>query len=136
MKYDYLEIVDEVVMNAFEEGFSIPTQELWDMYAVKSRLELYGYKEEGRYYLNDLGIRYVMYGCSKGLKAKVQRQEDVEQLSIETQSFTKKRQRWMFRFAVASFILSILSILSQIGLLSKTSQWLSDLAQWICSTLS
>lgn len=87
MKDDYLEIVDEVVMNAFEKGFSIPTQELWDMYAVKSRLELYGYKEEGRYYLNDLGVRYVMDGCSEGIKRKQVKDEYINDLNIEA---TKK----------------------------------------------
>lgn len=136
MKEDYLIKVDEVVVRAFNEGVIAIGKDVWEDYAIRHRLLLYGEIRDNYYSLNDLGIRYVMYGCSKGLKAKVQRQEDVEQLSIETQSFTKKRQRWMFRFAVASFILSILSILSQIGLLSKTSQWLSDLAQWICSTLS
>lgn len=136
MKEDYLIKVDEVVVRAFNEGVIAIGKDVWEDYAIRHRLLLYGEIRDNYYSLNELGIRYVMEGCSKGLKDKVQRQEDIERLSIETQSFTKKRQRWMFRFAVASFILSILSILSQIGLLSKTSQWLSDLAQWICSTLS
>lgn len=135
MKEEYLIKVDEIVMKAFDEGVITIRDELWEEYAVRHRLLLYGDVKDGYYSLNELGIRYVMKGCSKGLKEKIQRQEDIERLEIETQSFTKRKQKWIFRFAVSSFILSILSILAQVGLLSKTLQWISDLTQWIWSIL-
>lgn len=135
MKDGYLIKVDEIVMKSFNEGVITIREELWEEYAIRHRLLLYGDVKDGYYSLNELGIKYVIEGCSKGLKEKIQRQEDIERLEIETQSFTKRRQKWIFRFAVASFILSILSILAQVGLLSKTLQWISDLVQWICSIL-
>lgn len=135
MKENYLIIVDKVVMNAFNKGAIAIRNEEWEDYAIRHRLLLYGEIRDNYYSLNELGIRYVMEGCSKGMKEKVQRQENIERLEIETQSFTERKQKWIFRFAVSSFILSILSILAQVGLLSKTLQWISDLVQWICCIL-
>lgn len=132
---DYLQIVDNVVMKAYSEGFATPKKELWDKYAIKYRLSSYGYLDEGRYYLNENGINYAISGCSKGLKERYDRQCEIERLSIETQSFTKRKQKWTYRFSISSFVLSILSILSQVGLLSEMLQWISDLAQWICCIL-
>jgi hypothetical protein len=135
MEENYLIIVDKVVMNAFNKGAIAIRNEEWEDYAIRHRLLLYGEIRDNYYSLNELGIRYVMEGCSKGMKEKVQRQENIERLEIETQSFTKRKQKWIFRFAVSSFILSILSILAQVGLLSKTLQLISDLVQWICCIL-
>lgn len=135
MEENYLIIVDKVVMNAFNEGAIAIRNVEWEDYAIRHRLLLYGEIRDNYYSLNELGIRYVMEGCSKGMKEKVHRQENIERLEIETQSFTERKQKWIFRFAVSSFILSILSILAQVGLLSKTLQWISDLVQWICCIL-
>lgn len=133
----YIEIVDNVVMMAYAEGFTMPKKEVWDMYAVKSRLNAYGYTDnEGRYFLNEKGMEYVLSGCNEGIKAKIKRQEEIELLDIETKKFTKKKQKWTFRFAVISLVISLISILTQVGLLSKILQWISDLAQWICYILS
>ena len=135
MEEDYLIKVDEVVMGAFKGGVVAIRKEVWEDYAIRHRLLLYGEIRDNYYSLNELGIRYVMEGCSKGLKEKIRRQENIERLSIETQSFTKDKQVWVYRFAVVSFVLSILSILSQIGLLSMILQWIPDLAQWISSII-
>jgi hypothetical protein len=59
--------------------------------AIRHRLLLYGEIKDGYYSLNEFGIRYVMEGCSNGLKDKIKRQEEIERLEIETQSFTKKK---------------------------------------------
>lgn len=99
MKEEYLILVDEIVIEAFDKGVITISKELWAEYAIRHRLLLYGDVKDGYYSLNELGIRYVMEGCSKGLKEKIQRQENIEQLEIETQSFTKRKQEWTFWMA-------------------------------------
>jgi hypothetical protein len=76
-----------------------------------------------------------MSGCSIGVNQRLERQKEIELLDIETKTFTKKKQKWVFRFAIVSFVLSILSILSQVGLLAMILQWISKIAQWICCML-
>ena len=99
MKEEYLILVDEIVIEAFDKGVITISKEIWAEYAIRHRLLLYGDVKDGYYSLNELGIRYVMEGCSKGLKEKIQRQENIEQLEIETQSFTKRKQEWTFWMA-------------------------------------
>lgn len=85
---DYLQIVDHVVMEAYSEGFAIPKNEVWNIYAVKHRLMIYGKVEvDGRYYLNEFGLMYVLNGCSEGLKRKQIKDEYIDDLNIEA---TKK----------------------------------------------
>ena len=133
---EYIEIVDNVVKKAYTEGFAIPKKDVWELYAVRYRLNILGYTdEEGRYFLNERGMEYEMNGCSKGMKDKIERIKVIELLDIETKKFTKKKQKWTFRLAVMSLAISIISILSQVGLLSKILQWISDLIQWISCTL-
>ena len=104
----YIELVDNVVMVAYTEGFTIPKKEVWDMYAVKCRLNAYGYTDnEGRYFLNEKGMEYALSGCNEGIKAKIKRQEEIELLDIETKKFTKKKQKWTFWIAVVGCVLSI-----------------------------
>ena len=99
MKEEYLILVDEIVIEAFDKGVITISKEIWAEYAIRHRLLLYGDVKDGYYSLNELGIRYVMEGCSKGLKEKIQRQDNIEQLEIETQSFTKRKQEWTFWMA-------------------------------------
>lgn len=134
MGKNYLDIVDKVIVNAFEEGFATPPNSLWDNYAIKARLELYGYKEEQRYYLNELGIRYVMDGCSKGLKDKVQRQEEIERLDIDNKSFTKSKQSMIYWMSVVSFFISILAFFGGYEVLQGLLLWLSNLVELLCSS--
>jgi hypothetical protein len=99
MKGEYLNTVDKVIMKAFDEGVIVIEKELWEDYAIRHRLLLYGEIKDGYYSLNEFGIRYVMEGCSNGLKDKIKRQEEIERLEIETQSFTKKKQKYTFWMA-------------------------------------
>jgi hypothetical protein len=102
---------------------------------VENRLRIFGEWIDGVYYLNSKGIEYAMSGCSIGVNQRLERQKEIELLDIETKTFTKKKQKWVFRFAIVSFVLSILSILSQVGLLAMILQWISKIAQWICCML-
>lgn len=88
----YIEIVDNVVMIAYAEGFTMPRKEVWDMYAVKCRLNAYGYTDnEGKYFLNEKGKEYALSGCNEGIKAKIKRQEEIELLDIETKKVYEEK---------------------------------------------
>lgn len=97
---NYLKIIDTVVFMAYNNGFCTPRKDVWDNYAVKERLMLYGYSDdEGRYFLNERGLEYVLNGLSRGAYDRIRRQDEMERLEIETQSFTKKKQKYTFWMA-------------------------------------
>jgi hypothetical protein len=87
MKDDYLIKVDEIVMEAFYEGVIAIGKDVWEDYAIRYRLLLYGEIRDNYYSLNELGIRYVMDGCSEGIKRKQVKDEYINDLNIEA---TKK----------------------------------------------
>lgn len=87
MKEDYLIKVDEVVVRAFNEGVIAIGKAVWEDYAIRHRLLLYGEIKDNLYSLNELGIRYVMEGCSEGIKRKQAKDEYINDLNIEA---TKK----------------------------------------------
>ena len=87
MKEDYLIKVDEVVVRAFNEGVIAIGKDVWEDYAIRHRLLLYGEIKDNLYSLNELGIRYVMEGCSEGIKRKQAKDEYINDLNIEA---TKK----------------------------------------------
>lgn len=133
MSKESLDIADSIIMDAFSEGMSIKSTQ--NNKVVENRLRIFGEWIDGVYYLNSKGIEYAMSGCSIGINKRLKRQNEIELLDIETKTFTKKKQKWVFRFAIVSFVLSILSILSQVGLLAMILQWISKIAQWICCML-
>lgn len=133
MSKESLDIADSIIMDAFSEGMSIKSTQ--NNKVVENRLRIFGEWIDGAYYLNSKGIEYAMSGCSIGVNQRLERQKEIELLDIETKTFTKKKQKWVFRFAIVSFVLSILSILSQVGLLAMILQWISKIAQWICCML-
>jgi hypothetical protein len=133
MSKESLDIADSIIMDAFSEGMSIKSTQ--NNKVVENRLRIFGEWIDGVYYLNSKGIEYAMSGCSIGVNQRLERQKEIELLDIETKTFTKKKQKWVFRFAIVSFVLSILSILSQVGLLAMILQWISKIAQWICCML-
>lgn len=129
MSKESLDIADSIIMDAFSEGMSIKSTQ--NNKVVENRLRIFGEWIDGVYYLNSKGIEYAMSGCSIGINQRLKRQKEIELLDIEMKTFTKKKQKWVFRFAIVSFVLSILSILSQVGLLAMILQWISKIAQWI-----
>ena len=133
MSKESLDIADSIIMDAFSEGMSIKSTQ--NNKVVENRLRIFGEWIDGVYYLNSKGIEYAMSGCSIGINQRLKRQKEIELLDIEMKTFTKKKQKWVFRFAIVSFVLSILSILSQVGLLAMILQWISKIAQWICCML-
>jgi hypothetical protein len=133
MSKESLDIADNIIMDAFSEGMSIKSTQ--NNKVVENRLRIFGEWIDGVYYLNSKGIEYAMSGCSIGVNQRLERQKEIELLDIETKTFTKKKQKWVFRFAIVSLVLSILSILSQVGLLAMILQWISKIAQWICCML-
>lgn len=135
MKDDYLDIVDEVVMKAFRNGCCIPKKEVWDIYAVKYRLNTYGeVSNDGRYYLNERGMEYVLSGCSDGIRDKIKRQEEIERLDIQTKSFTERKQSKTYWMSVISFWISILAFFGGYEVLLDLLSWLSNLVESLCSS--
>lgn len=111
MKDDYLEVVDEVVMLAFTKGFAMPKKELWNYYAIRHRLNCYGETDnEGRYYLNEAGLRYAMNGCSKGIEDSIERAKKIDNLTIKIQSFSANRQNIAFWLSIIAGIVSLIGI--------------------------
>lgn len=97
---DYLKTIDTVVFMAYNNGFCIPRKDLWDYYAIKEKFLMYGYTDEdGRYFLNEKGLEYARNGLSQGIQDRIKRQEEIERLEIETQSFIKKKQEYTFWMA-------------------------------------
>lgn len=133
MSKESLDIADSIIMDAFSEGMSIKSTQ--NNKVVENRLRIFGEWIDGVYYLNSKGVEYAMSGCSIGINQRLKRQKEIELLDIEMKTFTKKKQKWVFRFAIVSFVLSILSILSQVGLLAMILQWISKIVQWICCML-
>ena len=133
MSKESLDIADSIIMDAFSEGMSIKSTQ--NNKVVENRLRIFVEWIDGVYYLNSNGIEYAMSSCSIGVNQRLERQKEIELLDIETKTFTKKKQKWVFRFAIVSFVLSILSILSQVGLLAMILQWISKIEEWICCML-
>lgn len=134
MKTDYIDIVDKIVMKAFIEGLATPSEDVWSRYAVKARLELYGYREGQNYYLNELGIRYALNGYSKGIKERVKAQEELERLDFETKAFTKDKQRKLYWFSNISFWISILAFFGGFEALLDLLSWLLGLIESLCNS--
>ena len=134
MKIDYIDIVDKIVMKAFIEGIATPSDDIWSIYAVKARLELYGYREVQNYYLNEIGIRYALNGCSKGIKERIKVKEDIERLDFETKTFTKDKQRKLYWFSNISFWMSILAFFGGFEALRDLLSWLLGLIESLCNS--
>lgn len=121
---DYLKTVDVVVFMAYNNGFCVPRKDLWDYYAIKEKLLMYGYTDEdGRYFLNEKGLEYARNGLSQGIQDRIKRQEEIERLEIETQSFIKKKQEYTFwmatiggGIAIVQAIVSIIKLMISVDI--------------------
>lgn len=130
-----LKTVDVVVFMAYNNGFCVPRKDLWDYYAIKERLLMYGYTDEdGRYFLNEKGLEYARNGLSQGIQDRIKRQEEIERLDIQTKSFTRNKQRLLFFFSVTSFVLSILAFLNEFGVFKVIGKELSETLKLICNS--
>lgn len=68
---EFIKVVDAIVKEAYMNGFSTDFSKYMDWYAVKGRLELYGSIIDDKYYLNELGLKYAMDGCSEGIERRL-----------------------------------------------------------------
>lgn len=109
MSKESVEKADAIVMEALVNGYASPS--LDDNMVIKSRLKLFGYWENGLYFLNERGMEYAMKGCSKGIAARIQQQDNLERLNIDIQSFLKENQKSTHRLVVASFIVSFIALI-------------------------
>jgi len=107
MKMDYLEIVDRIVLEAYEKGFAeIPT-EAWRDVRVRNKLKLYGRENAvGQYLLNQLGESYAMQGCSKGIKEQMDIEKRIQALELKTKSFSAEKQKLSFWVSIFSAIIT------------------------------
>lgn len=104
-----LDRADEIIMNAFKEGMSI--MDVGDNLVVKHRLSLFGDWINGAYYLNERGFDYALNGCRKGLLENMERLKKIDNLTIETQSFSAKRQNISFWLSIIAGISSFIGII-------------------------
>lgn len=118
---DYLEIVDRIVLEAYEKGFAeIPT-EAWNDVRVRNKLKIYGKENAvGQYLLNQLGESYAMQGCSKGIREQMDIEKRLQSLELRLQSFTEKKQKRLYIYTTITFILSILAFVKDyISIIAK-----------------
>lgn len=90
-KKEFSEIVDAVIKEAYINGFSLDFSKYMNLYAVKGRLGLYGSIVDDRYYLNELGLKYAMDGCSEGIERRLQLES--YQAAIEMKVITEEANR-------------------------------------------
>lgn len=119
----FIDIVDRIVMDAYTGGFSILHHSYADRLDVKGRLAVYGYVDDGKYYLNALGVEYAMKGCSAGIDSRLrleredgQLEHEERRLNIECSRQSIKDARWSKRISILSFIVALVSAI--VGLLS------------------
>lgn len=105
----YLQIVDSVMIEAYREGFTIVGDEKMEVYAVRSRLLVYGYVEDGRYHLNELGVRYVMDGCSEGIEKKIAKDSYISDLNIEATKRAMENSDKAIQLSRKSLIVAVVS---------------------------
>lgn len=125
---DYIKTIDTVVFMAYNSGFCIPRKDIWDIYAVKERLLMYGcIDDEGRYFLNDKGLEYARNGCSHGIHERIKRQNEMERLNIKMQSYIVKKQTVTFWLSIISFIFSFILLMNELGIIEFLIKSISNL---------
>lgn len=104
---DYLEIVDRIVLEAYEKGFAkIPT-EAWNDVRVRNKLKMYGHENAvGQYFLNQLGVSYAMQGCSKGIMEQMDIEKRIQSLELKMKLFSAEKQELSFWVSIFSAIIS------------------------------
>ena len=115
MTDNYIDIVDSIVQESYEKGFAIVASKELEIYAIKARLELFGYTDdENHYFLNMEGLRYAMNGYSEGLIRQITEKEyDNLQARIE-RNLNIDNLKMAGPKSDAALILSGLAILLQI----------------------
>ena len=115
MTDNYIDIVDSIVQESYEKGFAIVASKELEIYAIKARLELFGYMDdENHYFLNMEGLRYAMNGYSEGLIRQISEKEyDNLQARIERNLNIKNLEK-SFPISIMALIFSGLSIIFHI----------------------
>lgn len=108
----FIDIVDRIVMDAYSDGVSILHHKYADRIDVRGRLSVYGYEDDGKYYLNALGVEYAMKGCSAGIENRLRLEREDGQLEREERRLNIECSRQSIRDARCSKRISILSIIA------------------------
>jgi len=111
---EFEKIVDSIVQEAFTEGFSISYSNYLNRFDVMGRIKVYGFVESNRYYLNEVGVKYAMDGYSKGIRNRMKRMREMEELDIHIKRFNSKWQVVTFILAVIGVLISTLHLLASL----------------------
>ena len=106
-------IVNNIVQEAFTEGFSISYSNYLNRVDVMGRLKVYGYVESDRYYLNEIGVKYAMNGYSEGIRNRMKRMREMEELDIQIKRYKVYTMSTTFWLSIVAVIISFVSILLQ-----------------------
>ena len=106
----FIDIVDCIVMDAYTGGFSISHHAYADRLDVKGRLAVYGYVDDGKYYLNTIGVEYAMKGCSTGIENRLRLEREDRQLEREERQLNIECSRMSMKDAWLSKWISIISV--------------------------
>ena len=112
----FIDIVDRIVMDAYSDGVSLLHSKYADRIDVRGRLSVYGYEDDGKYYLNALGVEYAMKGCSAGIENRLwleredgQQEREERRLTIECSRQSIKDAWWSKWISILSFIVALAS---------------------------
>lgn len=107
----FIDIVDRIVMDAYSDGVSVLHHQYADRIDVRGRLSVYGYVDDGKYYLNALGVEYAMKGCSAGIENRLRLEREDGQLEREERRLNMECSRQSIKDARCSKRISILSFI-------------------------
>ena len=111
---EFEKIVDSIVQEAFTEGFSISYSNYLNRVDVMGRIKVYGFVESNRYDLKEVGVKYAMDGYSKGIRNRMKRMREIEELDIHIKRFNSKWQVVTFILAVIGVLISTLHLLASL----------------------
>ena len=110
----FIETVDSIVEEAFTKGISLKLYKYEERKDIMTRLLIFGNYEQGIYYLNEIGVKYAMNGYSEGIRNRMKRIKEMEELDIQIKRFNSKWQVVTFILAVIGVLISTLHLLASL----------------------
>ena len=109
---EFEKIVDSIVEEAFTNGFT--TAYFRHKEHILNRLKVFGYIKDVEYYLNEVGVKYAMDGYSEGIRNRMNRMREMEELDIHIKKFTSRKQNITFWMAAISFVGTIILAIKEV----------------------
>jgi hypothetical protein len=110
----FIETVDSIVEEAFTKGISLKLYKYEERKDIMTRLLIFGNYEQGIYYLNEIGVKYAMNGYSEGIRNRMKRMREIEELDTQINRYTARKQNVTFWMAAISFIGTTILVIKEV----------------------